>query len=38
LNKNDSLTRTLGEPERVTEERKSLNATLETLKAAIKVL
>jgi len=28
----------LGEPERVTEERKSLNGTLETLKKAIKVL
>jgi hypothetical protein len=28
----------LGEPERVTEERKSLNATLDTLKKAIKVL
>jgi len=28
----------MGEPERVTEERKQLNATLETLKNAIKVL
>ena len=28
----------MGEPERVTEERKSLNTTLETLKKAIKVL
>jgi len=32
------LTRQLGEPERVTEERKQLNTTLETLKSAIKVL
>lgn len=28
----------MGEPERVTEERKQLNTTLETLKKAIKVL
>lgn len=28
----------MGEPERVTEERKSLNATLDTMKRAIKVL
>jgi len=28
----------MGEPERVTEQRKSLNATLETLKSAVKVL
>jgi hypothetical protein len=28
----------MGEPERVTEERKSLNATLDTMKKAIKVL
>jgi len=28
----------LGEPERVTEERKQLNTTLDTLKNAIKVL
>lgn len=28
----------MGEPERVTEERKSLNGTLDTLKKAIKVL
>jgi len=28
----------LGEPERVTEERKQLNNTLETLKKAVKVL
>ena len=28
----------MGEPERVTEERKALNTTLETLKRAIKVL
>jgi hypothetical protein len=28
----------LGEPERVTEERKSLNNTLEIMKKAIKVL
>ena len=38
LNKNESLTRQLGEPERVTEERKALNATLDTLKNATKVL
>ena len=38
MNKNESLTRQLGEPERVTEERKALNATLETLKNATKVL
>lgn len=38
INKNDHLTRQLGEPERVTEERKQLNNTLETLKNAIKVL
>ena len=28
----------MGEPERVTEERKALNTTLETLKKALKVL
>jgi hypothetical protein len=28
----------MGEPERVTEERKSLNGTLDTLKGAVKVL
>lgn len=28
----------MGEPERVTEERKSLNSTLDTLKRAVKVL
>jgi hypothetical protein len=28
----------MGEPERVAEERKSLNVTLETLKKAVKVL
>lgn len=28
----------MGEPERVTEERKQLNGTLDTLKRAIKVL
>lgn len=28
----------MGEPERVQEERKSLNSTLETLKRAVKVL
>ena len=33
-----ALTRQLGEPERVTEERKALNTTLETLKKATKVL
>lgn len=38
INKNEVLTKQLGEPERVTEERKSLNSTLETLKKAIKVL
>jgi chaperonin cofactor prefoldin len=38
INKNEQLTRQLGEPERVTEERKALNGTLETLKKAIKVL
>lgn len=32
------MTKQLGEPERVTEERKALNATLDTLKNAIKVL
>jgi hypothetical protein len=32
------MTKSLGEPERVAEERKSLIATLETLKKAIKVL
>jgi len=32
------LTKQLGEPERVTEERKSLNTTLETLKNAVKIL
>lgn len=32
------MTKQLGEPERVAEERKSLNGTLETLKKAIKVL
>jgi vacuolar protein sorting-associated protein 1 len=38
INKNEALTRQLGEPERVTEERKSLNNTLEIMKKAIKVL
>lgn len=38
INKNESLTKQMGEPERVTEERKALNTTLETLKRAIKVL
>ena len=38
INKNEVLTKQLGEPERVTEERKSLNGTLDTLKKAIKVL
>jgi dynamin 1-like protein len=38
INKNEALTRQLGEPERVTEERNSLNGTMETLKKAIKVL
>lgn len=38
INKNESLSKSLGEPERVAEERKSLTATLETLKKAIKVL
>ena len=32
------MTKSLGEPERVAEERKSLTLTLETLKNAIKVL
>ena len=32
------MTKSLGEPERVAEERKALNATLETLRKAIKVL
>lgn len=38
MNKNDQLAKSLGEPERVAEERKSLNATLDTLKKALKVL
>jgi dynamin 1-like protein len=38
INKNESMTKSLGEPERVAEERKSLTSTLETLKKAIKVL
>ena len=38
INKNDQLTKQMGEPERVTEERKSLNTTLNTLKQAVKVL
>ena len=38
INKNEALTKQLGEPERVTEERKQLNGTLDTLKKAIKVL
>lgn len=38
INKNEQLAKSLGEPERVAEERKSLNTTLETLKKAIKVL
>jgi len=38
INKNDNMTKSLGEPERVAEERKSLTLTLETLKNAIKVL
>ena len=32
------MTKSLGEPERVAEERKSLTTTLETLRKAIKVL
>lgn len=38
INKNESLTKSLGEPDRVAEERKSLNTTLDTLKKALKVL
>lgn len=38
INKNENMTKSLGEPERVAEERKSLNTTLDTLKKAIKVL
>lgn len=38
INKNETLTKQLGEPERVAEERKALNGTLDTLKKAIKVL
>ena len=38
INKNESLSKSLGEPERVAEERKSLITTNETLKKAIKVL
>lgn len=38
INKNENMSKSLGEPERVAEERKSLNATLETLRKAIKVL
>lgn len=38
INKNEAFTKQLGEPERVAEERKSLNATLDTLKKALKVL
>lgn len=38
INKNEAFTKQLGEPERVAEERKSLNTTLDTLKKALKVL
>jgi len=38
INKNEALTKQLGEPERVTEERKALNNTLEILKNAVKIL
>ena len=38
INKNEHLTKQMGEPERVTEERKSLNNTLDTMKKAVKVL
>lgn len=38
INKSEHLTKQMGEPERVAEERKSLNTTLETLKKAVKVL
>ena len=38
INKNEQFAKSLGEPERVAEERKSLNATLDTLKKALKVL
>jgi len=38
INRNEALTKQLGEPESVTEERKTLNNTLNTLKQAIKVL
>jgi hypothetical protein len=38
INKNEQLSKSLGEPERVAEERKQLISTNETLKKAIKVL
>jgi hypothetical protein len=38
INKNETLTKQLGEPERVTEERKALNTTLDILKNAVKIL
>ena len=38
INKNEALSRQLGEPEHVTEERKALNLTLKTLDKSIKIL
>lgn len=38
INKNESMAETLGEPPEVTAERKTLNASSETMKKALKVL
>lgn len=38
INKNESMAETLGEPPEVTAERKTLNASLETMKNALKIL
>lgn len=38
INKNQNIAEALGEPKHVTEERKTLNKTLEAMKKAIKIL
>jgi len=38
INKNQAISEALGEPKHVTEERKTLNTTLEAMKKAMKIL
>jgi hypothetical protein len=38
INKNQGISEALGEPKHVSEERKTLNVTLEAMKKAIKIL